>query len=693
MWFDSTPGSKNMDSMEYYKGITAVTVDDLTRSDDGEAIISHSNYGKLMVRHRINILRRGGGQDTYALIEYSSLPKRFRERFEAKYGNPDEILRKDRDSVAVTIDVKAREFFAAYRLSDGAALQEDFQREYTVNASVLNTLLGMVNTQKALRGACNNNTPVNWDGIMEASENLRARWGHTLPRSAARLKAKMREYSKEGYPCLVSGKLGNSSALKVTEEAARYLVALRRSRTPVYSIAQILAEFNSVAPSRGWKPLRSAGTLNAFFDRPEIRWQWMDAVYGSVAAKQDLIRRNRTAMPTMRDSLWYGDGTKLNLFYKSYEGGKLVVRTAYVYEVSDAFNDTLLGYAIGRTEDFGLQYRAFRMAVETAGHLPYEIVTDNQGGQRKAVAREFFGRICRVARTTAPYNAQSKTIESCFGRFQRQVLAKDWRFTGGNISSKEGWRINREFSAANRESLYTYDELVSAYAAARDEWNSMPDTVHGMPRMEAYRSSVNPDTLEYHAIDEESLFWRATESPVRFTTSGIEITVDGRRRAYEVLTATGLPDMEWRRRNTGRSFIVRYDPLDMSEVRLYEETKSGLRFSATGRPYLTVQRNIQEQKVGDADLIRWNDAENKRMLVEASLQGKEAELEHGTAPEQHGLVTPGVKYLSEKAYERMADGMASQEADGEASGTLDIGPFTKEMSDRDYDPLAALGRM
>lgn len=262
-----------MDSMEYYKGITAVTVDDLTRSDDGEAIISHSNYGKLMVRHRINILRRGGGQDTYALIEYSSLPKRFRERFEAKYGNPDEILRKDRDSVAVAIDVKAREFFAAYRLSDGAALQEDFQREYTVNASVLNTLLGMVNTQKALRGACNNNTPVNWDGIMEASENLRAKWGHTLPRSAARLKAKMREYSKEGYPCLVSGKLGNSSALKVTEEAARYLVALRRSRTPVYSTAQILAEFNSAAPSRGWKPLRSAGTLNAFFDRPEIRWQ------------------------------------------------------------------------------------------------------------------------------------------------------------------------------------------------------------------------------------------------------------------------------------------------------------------------------------------------------------------------------------------------------------------------------------
>lgn len=59
------------------------------------------------------------------------------------------------------------------------------------------------------------------------------------------------------------------------------------------------------------------------------------------------------------------------------------------------------------------------MAVETAGHKPFEIVTDNQGGQKNKVAKQFFSAICRVARATAPYNAQGKSIESVFHRFQQ----------------------------------------------------------------------------------------------------------------------------------------------------------------------------------------------------------------------------------------------------------------------------------
>ena len=74
----------------------------------------------------------------------------------------------------------------------------------------------------------------------------------------------------------------------------------------------------------------------------------------------------------------YGDGTKLNLYYKAAENGRWVVRTASVYEVVDAYSETLLGYAVSDTENFDVQFRAFRMAIETSGHKPYEIVTDNQ---------------------------------------------------------------------------------------------------------------------------------------------------------------------------------------------------------------------------------------------------------------------------------------------------------------------------
>lgn len=529
--------------MEYYGNIIAVTVDELTGGDGCDTIMSRNNYRQLQQRGRINVLRSGRGYGSYALIEYASLPERFKTRFVAKYGNPDELMKKEQ--IGLPQDLKAQQFFYDHVLPNGERIPEPKQEEYTVNARVLNALQDMFNTQKAMRRACNNNTPIIWSNIFRASEELRETYHHTLPKSEARLRDKMREYAKTGYVCLISGKFGNTNTLKITKAGERQIIALRRSKTPVYTLAQLFEEYNGIAEKKGWKPLRSENSLRQFLERPDIKPQWYDAVYGELASKQIYSRHNKTLMPTMRDSLWYGDGTKLNLFYKDYEGGKLVVKTAFVYEVADAFNDTLLGYAIGKSENFDLQYKAFRMAVETSGHKPYEIVTDNQGAQTSKVAQAFFASITsHVSRTTSPYNPQSKTIERLFGEFQRQILGQDWRFTGGNISAKDAWKINREFVDANKESLYTYDELLAAYAEARRKWNA----VNG--RLAAYQASVNPETEAVSQIDMVNLFWIRTDRPSKFTADGISIQYQKRKYTYEVLTADGKPDYEWRKVNT-----------------------------------------------------------------------------------------------------------------------------------------------
>lgn len=668
--------------MEYYGNTIAVTIADLTRGDDGEPVMTRDCYKHCISRKRLSVLRPGKGLGSYALIEYDSLPARFKERFEAKYGNPETIMRQDTTSLPQ--DLAAQDFFYTHKLPNGERLPEEKQLEYTLNARVLNALQEMVNTQKAMRRAANNHTPVVWSSIFEAAQELRDIYNHTLPKSEARLRDKMREYARDGYSCLVSGKFCNTSAVKVTKAAERQIIALRRSKTPVYTTTQIYEEYNQIAAQKGWKPLKSENTLRQLLERPDIKPQWYDAVYGELAAKQLYSRHNKTKMPSMRDSLWYGDGTKLNLFYKDYEGGRLVVKTAYVYEVADSFNDTLLGYAIGKTETFDLQYRAFRMAVETSGHKPYEIVTDNQGGQTSKIAQGFFSSICHVFRTTAPYNPQSKTIERLFGDFQHQVLGRDWRFTGANISSKAAWKVNREFLDANKESLYTYDELLEAYAVARREWNTMDG------RMDAYRASVNPKAEAVSYIDLVNLFWLRTDRPSRFTADGITIQYRKRKYTFEVLDDAGRPDYGWRAVNTGKEFFVQFDPMKMDRALLFEQTASGLRLSATAYPYLTIHRNIQEQGPEDRDLIRYNDEQNKRMRVQRRIEGHALELEHGVAPEQNGLVTPVLKGISEADFEAFADDILMPAAPAE---TFDVGPFTKEISNRDYNPLDALSRL
>ena len=80
--------------------------------------------------------------------------------------------------------------------------------------------------------------------------------------------------------------------------------------------------------------------------------EWWAAVYGELAARQKFDRKQQTVMPALRDALWYGDGTKLNLYYKGRDkSGRLVKKTAMVYEVIDAYSEMLLGYCIGEVEN------------------------------------------------------------------------------------------------------------------------------------------------------------------------------------------------------------------------------------------------------------------------------------------------------------------------------------------------------
>lgn len=82
--------------MEWFGNIIAVTKHDLTRSDDGEGVMSADCYKKLVARGQLTMLRPGKGLGSYALIEYASMPSRFRDRFEAKYGDPEKTMRQMR---------------------------------------------------------------------------------------------------------------------------------------------------------------------------------------------------------------------------------------------------------------------------------------------------------------------------------------------------------------------------------------------------------------------------------------------------------------------------------------------------------------------------------------------------------------------------------------------------------------------
>ena len=676
-------GKQRQKEMEYYNKILCVTFAELTGGRDP---VMKANTLKCNVqRSNIACARRGGGEGTQALYVWSSIPEKYRRRFVATYGDPEEKMREAMTKASIKIDAKAREYYEAYTYMDKDGqerhLTEKMIEEYTINASVLGELEKMAARRQAIRSSLNAPMSGAWDLILDSSERMRESYGHTLPGTLARLKTRLKAWKADGYQSVVSGKLGNSSALKITGDFLKLIVALKRSKVPVYTDAQLFEKANEIAEERGWKPIRSLSGMKKWLNSPSVEPLWYDAVYGEQAARQRYGRKHKTALPTRRDTLWYGDGTKLNLYYRDEQGK---VRTTQVYEVIDAMSEVLLGYCISDTEDYEAQYHAYRMAIQKSGHKPYEIVYDNQGGHKKLDSDGFIGKICRVHRPTQPYNGESKTIESVFGRFQAQVLHKDWRFTGQNVTAKKASsRPNVEFIEANKDSLYTLEELKDAYAAARKEWNEGVHPATGERRIDMYEKSVNEETQEVTLHDMVDMFWVFTKRMATFTDQGLQVTVKGEKRQYEVCSSPGVPDHEWRRKHTYERFIVAYDPYDFASIRLYTKgTDGSLRFERTAEPYILIHRALQDQQgTDDAKFIRQEQEANLQDRIERTVAGRTIAAEHGTDAEQQGLHSPKLKGTT-AAVQRQID--HRMERYSQPPEQYQLGRHTKSLSLDDW---------
>lgn len=656
-------GSKGIE-MRYKDNILRVTYTELTRSDDGPAIMSTSCYKLLVWRGNIKVIERGGGLGKEAEVEWASLPERFKVKYIAKYGNPEDALL--RHNSMLTFDEKAREFFAGYILPDGTLLKEDKQHEYLVNASVLNRLLEMETTQQRQRNQKGNRTPVSWDNIMLQCEEYRVNYGHTLPRSAARLRSKMREYAQSGYESLVSGKIGNTNTSKITAEVAEWLLAHKNSVNPVYSISQLLEQYNEAARENGWKAIRSAQTLLEFFNRPDIKPQWYAVEQGSQRANNLFLRQNRTIMASCRDALWYIDGTKVNLYFKFWDAkaGKTRIGTTNCIYVMDAHSEVFVGWYMCEKETFLTTYEALRHAFERTGFMPYELVSDNQAGFTSKAAKRWRAKLDTISHTTTPENGKSKTIEAAFGRFQAEVLHQYINYTGGNITAKSSkTKIDLSRITQNVESLPTYEDVKAANEDSIRKWNSLPHPKFaGKSRLEVYMASVNPQAIPLTDVIKDKVFYIATEKPSTFRASGIEVTLNGEKKVYEVFSGPNTPDLEWRRKNTGREFIVEYDPHDLSRVRLcIDDPNYGLQFNTWAEPYMYIHRAIQDQVEGERTSIIAVLNANKKEIVRRDLETRSLQMKYGVGYESAGYSAPLPQGVSRKEYIRFAEEIQAED--------------------------------
>ena len=168
--------------MEYFNKIVCVTYAELINCSDGEPVINRNTLDSMLRRKPYLRIQRGGGLESCALIDYLSLPERYRIRFEQKYGDPVELIKEKCMKDRLKIDDAARTFFEDYRYDKAGemvSLTERKKEEYTINASVLNELISILNDREGYRKALGGSTKKVWETIIGTADRLRDSYGHT----------------------------------------------------------------------------------------------------------------------------------------------------------------------------------------------------------------------------------------------------------------------------------------------------------------------------------------------------------------------------------------------------------------------------------------------------------------------------------------------------------------------------------
>lgn len=485
----------------------------IERPDNPSGVISLPMWKKL-IRDGANVVQRGGNGRS-ALLEFDSLPEKYQELLKKKYGDPREKANSSGFRDRVKTDEKAIEFYSHYKLADGRILPEQYQRQYSANASVLNAIKQILaDADKARKKAGAGKIPQFWPKATAAINSVRDELGHTLPKSETKIRAIYKEYIQEGYEALISKKFCNDNTRKVSADLERLMMSLYTMKNKpfgadVYAMIQLfLAGKLEVADQRtgelykpedfyyNGKPVEiSRATVWNYLNNPDNR-STVDIKRNGQFEFNSMHRPHHHRKPPVFSFSKISMDDR-DLPRKLKNGGR--VKAYYAYDVASG---CVIGRAYSRSKDEELFLDClrdmFRLIEREDLGMPAEVEVENH------LVSKFFDDLAFMftfVRICNPGNSQEKHAEH-FNRAKKYTVEKKRQNGIGRWWAKseayrvDGKKINNEFV----ESEFDYDRLVADDIAASNEYNNQlhprQKRYPGKTRWQVLLESINPNLAQ-----------------------------------------------------------------------------------------------------------------------------------------------------------------------------------------------------
>src|SRR5690606_13620914 len=163
-------------------------------------VMSKSTYDQNKSRKNITV-HGVGGNGRKVLIEFDSLPQKYKHAVRKLYGDPYEYCAKQPILDLIDWDWQAQKFYQDYVLPNGAKLpdtdtdakgkpQINYVHRYTEAATWLNTLVRLTDDKRALKRELNVSVMAFWDIAAEMIDIKKV----SLPTNTRRLKDKVKSY-------------------------------------------------------------------------------------------------------------------------------------------------------------------------------------------------------------------------------------------------------------------------------------------------------------------------------------------------------------------------------------------------------------------------------------------------------------------------------------------------------------------
>lgn len=500
--------------MEYYGNALCVSYDDLV----GGGIMSAANYKQLAHRGKLSVVRAGKGLGNCALVAVDSLPEKYKAEVRKMYpeGNKTRLMEWVKKNYE--IDANAAVFFSDPKQTL-VRLNPEKQHEYIVNASVLNCCIRLYNRAVICQKMFGNR--YNWDEMAGVIACLRTAYGHTLPESTMRFRKKVSEYRKWGYSSLISGKIGNQSARKVTKKEERAIICLASLPNKPYNtnVAEMwnmfvtgelevfdpktgeLLDPDDYTDKKGDPIVLSETTITNYLNRPKNRLlidhaqkSWTTFMHENAPH----VHRHGGSYSLSKVSLDDRDLPRKESVTKERP------KAYYAYDVTSG---CCIGQAYSRKKNTDLVMECFRSLLRTLERhglgCPGEIEVEHHlmGQWRESFLKA--GVVFPFVRFCAPTNSQEKYAEQMNGAKKRSVEKKNHEGIGRFYAKDRHYRTESKkiFDEKNDtyedKEYYSWEQLIADDLSDIREFNNQlhPDQKRfkGMTRWQVFIECQNAE--------------------------------------------------------------------------------------------------------------------------------------------------------------------------------------------------------